>query len=116
MSKRKRIYIEDYYQDQNKIQYNNLLANYNNIVDLLNNIDVNNLRNVISMIFNGNDINNFNFNDLNKEVNYIDNIYNRNEAVINFFNCLKVVLKDEFSEIMDKFIKFYMDEINNEKL
>ena len=32
------------------------------------------------------------------------------------FNCLKGILKDEFSEIVEKFIKFYMDEINNEKL
>ena len=75
MSKRKRIYVEEnYYPNQDKIQYNNLLSNYNNIVDLLNNIDINNLRNIVSMIFNGNDINNFNFNNLNKEINYMDGI------------------------------------------
>lgn len=117
MSKKKRSYIDNglnYYQDQNRLPYNNLLVNYNNIVDLLNNIDMNNLKNAISMIFNGNDINKFNFNEGNTEVNSID-IYNRNEVIINFFSCLKVVLRQEFCDVIDRFIEFYMDEINKER-
>ncbi len=117
MSKKKRSYIDDglnYYYDQNRLPYNNIFTNYNNILDLLNNIDVNNLKNAISMIFDGNDINKFNFNNGNKEVNSID-IYNRNEVIINFFNSLKGILKEDFYEIVDRFIGFYMDEINKER-
>lgn len=97
----------------NNIQdtYNKL--NFNNMIDVLNNIDMNNLNNIVSLLSNGVDINN----NLNYEnlYNNFGEFQNRNEVLINFLNSLKPMLGIEFSEIIDKFIDFYMEEINKEK-
>ncbi len=87
--------------------------NFNNMLDVLNNIDMNNLNNIFSLLSNGVDINN----NLNNEYtqNTFKGIKNKNEVVINFFNSLKPILGDEFYEIIDRFIEFYMEEINREK-
>ena len=81
---------------------------------VLNNVDINNLNNIFSLLSNGFDINN-NFNVENKTNNIFDEIHNKNEIIINFLNSLKPLLGIEFGNIIDRFIDFYMEEINSEK-
>ncbi|AID44245.1 hypothetical protein SFBM_0306 [Candidatus Arthromitus sp. SFB-mouse-Japan] len=100
-----------------KFQFNNfndIYNNLNNIMDVLNNVDINNLNNIFSLLSNGFDINN-NFNVENKTNNIFDEIHNKNEIIINFLNSLKPLLGIEFGNIIDRFIDFYMEEINSEK-
>lgn len=93
--------------------------NLNHIFEMLNNIDFKNLNAIMHLMSDGFDINNINFGNLNNNdgiyKNYTNNSTYNNEMVINFFNSLKPILGDEFINIIDNFIQFYMDEINKEK-
>ena len=111
MSKRKKSYDRAEYENN---YYNNRLIDSNYIMDVLNNVDINNLNNIFSLLSNGFDINN-NFNVENKTNNIFDEIHNKNEIIINFLNSLKPLLGIEFGNIIDRFIDFYMEEINSEK-
>lgn len=134
MSKRKKSYENRMYSTPNNIYYdetmvnpnnfnkstynypnylmNNMNGNINNVMDILNNIDFKNLNNMLSFMRDGFDINKAS-DFINKDINYNSGIYNEN--VINLLTSLKFVLKSEFNDIIDKFIQFYMDEINKEK-
>ena len=90
--------------------------NFNNLFDFLNNVDIKNLNTLVSLISDGFDINNFGMNLENNYKTYnSENIFNTNESIINFLNSLKPILRVEVRDIIDKFIKFYMDELNGEK-
>lgn len=93
--------------------------NLNHIFEMLNNIDFKNLNAIMHLMSDGFDINNINFGNLNNNdgiyKNYTNNSTYNNEMVINFFNSLKPILGDEFINVIDNFIQFYMDEINKEK-
>lgn len=111
-------YLNPYYYMQmhnmgNPVYGNNFRNdfNYGNIMETLNNMDLKNLNNIMSLISDGFDINNFN---LEKFIGDINNTYD-NEIIISFFNSLKPLLGIDYSNIVDKFIQFYMDEINGEK-
>lgn len=140
MSKRKKSYQSRMYDPSNNTYYDERMVNpnsfnnsynypnfpmnglnnnfnLNNIFDILNNIDLKNLNNILSFMTDGFDINKFNAADFMPESNlknYEDkNSYN--EIIINFFNSLKPILKIEFNDMLDRFIQFYMDELNKEK-
>ena len=91
--------------------------NLNNIFDILNNIDFKNLNNIMSFMTDGFDINKFNMSDYVPENNFknYDFKNSNNEMLINFLNSLKPILKIEFIDLLDRFIQFYMDEVNSEK-
>lgn len=112
-------YFNPYYNMQmnnmNNQMYDNNFKNgfnYGNIMELLSTIDFKNLNNIMSFMSDGFDINNFNLGNFNS--NNINNTYNH-EIIISFFNSLKPILGIDYSNIADKFIQFYMDEINGEK-
>lgn len=86
--------------------YNKL--NFNNMLNVLNNIDLNNLNSIVSLLSNGVDINGSLYNNFG-------DFQNRNEVLINFLNSLKPMLGVEFTGLIDRFIEFYMKEINDEK-
>lgn len=119
MSKRKRISNElygDYVVDERLGSYLNNFQrgiNFNNILSMINQDDINRLYNVINLISNGFDINNINFKN-DENTNFNNCTYN-SEDIINFFNSLKPFLGMEINSIIDKFLDFYMDEINMDK-
>ncbi len=132
MSKRKKTYkINDgiYFENQQKKdedlcrEYHNNYqsmfknnANLNNILGLLNYIDLGKLNNIISFMYNGIDINSFGDIDIpntNKSIENI-NVYD-SEIILNFLNSLKPILGNEFGSVVDRFIQFYIDDINKEK-
>ncbi|BAK80801.1 hypothetical protein [Candidatus Arthromitus sp. SFB-rat-Yit] len=94
--------------------FNDMYKNLNNMIGVLNNMDIDNLNNIFSLISNGFDINN-NVNIPNNKENIFDEINNKTEIVINFLNSLKPLLGIEFTHIINKFIDFYMEEVNSEK-
>lgn len=93
--------------------------NLNHIFEFLNNIDFKNLNAIMGLMSDGLDINNINFGNFNNNEetykNYTNQSTYNNEMVINFFNSLKPILRNEFIDIIDNFIQFYMDDINKEK-
>ncbi len=132
MSKRKKTYkINDgiYFENQQKKdedlcrEYHNNYqsmfknnANLNNILGLLNYIDLGKLNNIIYFMYNGIDINSFGDIDIpntNKSIENI-NVYD-SEIILNFLNSLKPILGNEFGSVVDRFIQFYIDDINKEK-
>lgn len=81
----------------------------NNILCTLTKEDINRINTAINLISNG-----FNINELNYK-NEIGDFTYRNEVIINFFNSLKPFMGMEMSNIIDKFLTFFMDEINRDK-
>lgn len=138
MSKRKKYYnkeniycddgkknINNSYMDYGNYQnifpnnYQDILGNninWNNIMSIVNSPEFKKLNNIISLMNNGVDINNFgnfDFQNDSEEFRKMD-IYN-SEIILGFFNSLKPILGNEFGDVIDRFIQFYMDDINKEK-
>ena len=90
--------------------------NWNNIMNIMNSPEFRKINSIISLMSNGVDINNFdnlNFQNGDGDFEKMD-VYN-SELVLRFFNSLKPLLGNEFGDIIDRFIQFYMDDINKEK-
>lgn len=88
--------------------------NFNNILSRISQEDIDRLFNIANIISNGFDINNMNFKDDNENSNFNACTYN-SEDIVNFFNSLKPFMGVEINLIIDKFLNFYMDEINIDK-
>lgn len=117
MSKRKksynRVYDCNYGLNNDSNQCLMYQDNLYKMFNTLGNMDFRNLINIISLISDGFDINDIKLDKFNYE--NINNGTYINENVINFFVALKPILGIEIGNIIDKFIEFYMNEINNEE-
>lgn len=116
MSKRKKYYNKSYdynYRlgnlDLNQCPYMPMMQ-YDNFCNMFN-MDFRKLATLMNLVSDGFDINNINFENSNYK--NMNNSTYVNESVINFFIALKPILGIEIGNIIDKFIEFYMSEIND---